>query len=148
MPEKEPPLVVNLDDLKVKRRLMSKISTMKGLWEVSFRRRKKTRSLNANSYYHVAVCAPFKEWLKENWGDNSITHDQAHELLKRKVLGTIDKVDESTGEVFEITRTTHDMDQVEFGEFIEKAAAWLAEFCSIVVLPPELFFEEREKRAS
>lgn len=147
MSEKEPPLVVNLDDIKVKRRLMSKIGTMKGLWEVSFRPRKKTRSLNANAYYHVAICAVFKEWLTENWGER-ITHEQAHEVLKRRVLGTIDRVDESTGEVFEITPTTHDMDQVEFGEFIEKAAAFLAEFCGIVVLPPELFYEEREKRAS
>lgn len=148
MSEKEPPLVVNLDDVKVKRRLMSKIGTMKGLWEISIRPRKKTRSLNANAYYHSAVCSPFKEWLRENWGDPSITHEQAHEVLKRKVLGTIDKVDESTGEVFEITPTTHDMDQVDFGNFIEKAAAFLAEFCSIVVLPPEMFFEEKEKRAS
>jgi hypothetical protein len=102
--------------------------------------------LNANSYYHVAVCAPFLEWLKENWGDNSITHEQAHELLKRKVLGTIDKVDKTTGEVYEITPTTHDMDVAEFGEFIEKASAWLAEFCSIVVLDSDLFWESKEKR--
>ena len=127
---------------------MQKVQKLRGLYEVSIAPRKKTRSLNANAYYHVAVCAPFLEWLRENWGDNSITHEQAHELLKRKVLGTIEKIDEKSGEVFEITPTSHDMDQYEFGEFIEKAAAWLAEFAGIVVIPSELFFEEREKRAS
>lgn len=147
MARKEPQ-VLNMDNLEVKRRLMGKIGKLKGLYEVSIEPRKKTRSLNANAYYHAAVCAPFLEWLRENWGDNSITHEQAHELLKRKVLGTIEKVDKSTGEVFEITPTSHDMDQYEFGEFIEKAAAWLAEFCSIVVIPPELFWESKEKRAS
>lgn len=148
MSEKEPAQVLNFDNPETKRRLMRKIGTLKGLHEVSIRPRKKTRSLNANAYYHAAVCRPFLDWLRENWGDNAITHEQAHELLKRKVLGPIERVDESTGEVFEITPTSHDMDQVEFGEFIEKCAAWLAEFCGIVVIPPELFFEDREKRVS
>lgn len=147
MPEKEPPLVLNLDDIRVKRRLMEKIQKLRGLQEISIRPRKKTRSLNANAYYHAAVCAPFKEWLIENWGER-VTHEQAHEVLKRRVLGTVDKVDKSTGEVFELTPTTHDMDQEQFGEFIEKSAAFLAEFCGIVVLPPEMFFEGKERRAS
>jgi len=127
---------------------MQKIQTLKGLHEVSINPRKKTRSLNANAYYHVAVVAPFLEWLRENWGDRSITHEQAHELLKRKVLGVIEKVDESTGEVFEITPTSHDMDQQQFGGFIEKCAAWLAEFAGIVVIPSEMFFENREKKSA
>lgn len=148
MREKAPPIVLNFDNVETKRRFMQKVQKLRGLQEVSINPRKLTRSLNANAYYHAAVAAPFLEWLKENWGDNAITHEQAHEVLKRKVLGTIDKIDESTGEVFEITPTTHDMDQIEFGEFIEKCAAWLAEFCGIVVLEPELFFEKRERRAS
>src|SRR5687767_10878691 len=143
MARKEPPLVLNFDNVETKRRVMQKIQRLKGLHEVSIRPRKLTRSLNANAYYHVAVCASFLEWLRENWGDNSITHEQAHELLKRKVLGAIEKVDKNTGEVFEITPTSHDMDQYEFGEFIEKAAAWLAEFTGIVVIPSEMFWEDR-----
>ena len=148
MARKEPPHVYDFDNVEVKRRFMQRVQKLRGLYEVSLNPRKKTRSLNANAYYHVAVVAPFLEWLRENWGDNSITHEQAHELLKRKVLGTIDKTDKATGEVFEITPTTHDMDQYEFGEFIEKAAAWLAEFCAIVVIPSDLFWESKEKRAS
>ena len=140
--------MVNLDNVDHKRRLMQRIQKLRGLYEISISPRKKTRSLNANSYYHVAVVAPFLEWLKENWGDNAITHEQAHELLKRKVLGVIEKVDKSTGEVFEITPTSHDMDQYEFGEYIEKAAAWLAEFAGIVVIPSEMFWEDKERRAS
>lgn len=148
MSRKEPPQVLNLDSVETKRRLMQRIQRLKGLHEVSIQPRKKTRSLNANAYYHVAVVAPFLEWLRENWGDTSITHEQAHELLKRKVLGTIEKVDKSTGEIFEITPTSHDMDQYEFGEFIEKAAAWLAEFAGIVVIPSEMFWDSKEKRTA
>jgi hypothetical protein len=139
MSEKEPPQVLNFDNPDVKRRLMRRIGSLTGLYEVSIRRRKKTRSLNANSYYHVAVCAPFCEWLREQWGDPTITHTQAHELLKKQVLGV--KELEKDGEILELIPTSHDMDQVEFGQFIEKCAAFLAEFCSIVVIPPELFFE-------
>lgn len=148
MSEKEPPQVLNFDSVETKRRFMQKVQKLKGLHEVSIRPRKLTRSLNANAYYHVAVCEPFREWLQENWGDRSITHEQAHELLKRKVLGTIEKVDESTGEVFELTPTSHDMDSGEFADFIEKASAWLAEFCGIVVLSSDLFWESKEKRSA
>lgn len=145
---KEPPLVVNLDNVESKRRLMQKIQKMRGLHEVSIKPRKKTRSLNANSYYFVAVVQPFTEWLRDEWGDPAITTEQAHTVLKAKVLGAKEKVIESTGEIIELIPTTHDMDKYDFADYIDKASAWLAEFCGIVVLSSDLFWEGEEKRAS
>jgi hypothetical protein len=52
--EKEPPRVVNFDDVGAKRRFMQGVQRLRGLHEVSIRPRKKTRSLNANSYYWSA----------------------------------------------------------------------------------------------
>ena len=148
MPRKEPPLVVNFDNVDHKRRFMEKIQKLRGLYEVSVAPRKKTRSLNANAYYWAAYVQPFTEWLREEWGERGITTEQAHTILKAKVLGTTEKVLESTGEVIELIPTTHDMDKYDFADYLDSAAKWMAEFCGIVVLSSDLFFEDGEKRAS
>jgi hypothetical protein len=138
--------VVNMDNLTTKRRFMQKVQTMTGLWEISMKPRRFTRSLNQNAYYWAAVVTPFTEWLRSEWGDNAITPQQAHEALKQKVLGTKELLNKQTGEVIEITQSSKVLDTHEFGEFIENAAAWLAEFAGIVVLSPELFWEQPEKK--
>src|SRR5688572_9516699 len=102
MARKEPPLVLNFDSVQTKRRFMQKVQLLKGLQEVSIRPRKVTRSLNANSYYWVAVVQPFTEWLRDEWGDPSITTEQAHIELKKAVLGVKEKVNTNTGEVMEL----------------------------------------------
>ena len=144
---REPPMVLNLSDLPTKRKLIAKIGALKGLQEVTIKPRKLTRSLNANSYYFVAVCQPFRDWLREEWQEN-VTTEQAHEMLKRKILGAREVIDKQTGEVLEIPPTSHDLDAHQFGEYIEGCARWLAEFCNIVVIPSEMFFEQKSKKAS
>jgi hypothetical protein len=144
--EKEPPRVVNFDDVGAKRRFMQGVQRLRGLQEVSIRPRKKTRSLNANSYYWSAFISPWTEWLIEQYGDPTITTEQAHALLKVRVLGAKEKVLEDTGEVIELIPTTHDMDQVEFGVYLDKAKEFLEEFAGIVVLDSDLFWEKKEKK--
>lgn len=139
--------VINMDSLQTKRRFMQKVQTMTGLWEISMKPRRFTRSLSQNSYWWAAVVSPFCDWLRSEWGDSSITLEQAHEVLKQKVLGTKELVNKRTGEVIEITQSSKTLDTHEFGEFIENAAAWLAEFTGIVVLAPELFWEQPEKKS-
>jgi hypothetical protein len=62
------------------------------------------------------------------------------------VLGPKEKVLEDTGEVIELIPTTHDMDQVEFGVYLDKAKEFLEEFAGVVVLGSDLFWESKEKR--
>src|SRR6185295_1364484 len=102
--------VLNFDNLETKRRFMQRVQKLKGLQEVSIRPRQKTRSLNANAYYWVAYVQPFTEWLRDEWGDPSITTEQAHIELKRAVLGTKELVRKDTGETIELIPTTRDMD--------------------------------------
>ena len=147
MARKEPPQVLNFDNLETKRRFMQKVQKLKGLQEVSISPRKITRSLNANSYYWVAYVGPFTEWLRDEWGDPTITTEQAHSLLKLKVLGAKEKAIESTGELIELIPTTHDMDKDEFGIYLDKAKEWLREFAGILVLDSDLFWESKERRA-
>ncbi len=135
--------VLNFDNTPTKRRFMERIQTMKGLWEISMKPRRFTRSLSQNAYYWAALVTPFTEWLRTEWGDSSIQVEQAHELLKTKILGTKELVNKQTGEEIQITRSSKMLDTHEFGEFIEQAAAWLAEFTGIVVLPSEMYFESK-----
>lgn len=148
---REPPMVLNLSDVRAKKRLIAKIGTLQGLQEISIKPRKLTRSLNANAYYWSAIIQPWLEWLRDEWGDRSITAEQAHTELKRAVLGAKEKV-RSDGEVMELIPTTHDMDKETFGQFIESASKFLAEFASIVVLSPDMYFEgdvpEKKRKAS
>lgn len=144
----EPPLLLNLDDLDTKRRLLSKIGTLKGLWEVRLNPRRQKRSLNANSYYWAAYIPGWLEWLREASGEPWITKEQAHEELKRRVLGTKEVIDKDTGEVLAtMVPETHTMEKWEFNEYLDRAAEFLASFCGIVVLSSDLYFEtpEREK---
>lgn len=143
MSRKEPSQIYDMDDIGTKRRLMSKIGNMRGLWEVTLTPRKLVRSLNANAYYWAAIVSPWTEWLREQWGDPTISTEQAHIELKRAVLGVREKVNENTGEVMELTPTTHDMDQEQFGLYIENATVFLEKFANILVLGPEMFTERK-----
>lgn len=129
-------LILNMDDLAIKRQVMSKIGTLKGVWKMTLTRRRFNRSLNQNSYYHVAVVEPFKEWLIEEWGE-IVTHDQAHEMLKQKILGVQYK--QIAGEPVAITPSSAKLNTAEFSDYIERCAQWLAEFTGIVVLSSDLY---------
>lgn len=144
MTAKEPPLVINMDDLAAKRRLMSKIGTLKGLYDVSLQPRKKTRSLQANAYYWAAFVPAWLEWLREATGEPWITKEQAHKMLVKHVIGTKEIVNKETGEVIDdVIPETHLMDKWEFNEYLDRAAEFLASFCGVVVIPSEMFYEQK-----
>lgn len=147
MKAKEPPLVLDMDSLHNKRRLMSKIGTLKGIWEIQMRPRKRNRSLNANAYYWAGFIPGWLEWLREASGEPWITAEQAHDALVKRVLGVRQIVDKETGEVIDEARpSTHDMDTTEFAQYLDRAAEFLASFCGIVVLPPEMYFDQRDQK--
>lgn len=138
--------LLNFDDLPTKRQFMQGVQTLTGLWEISMKPRRFTRSLSQNSYLHAAFVPPFTQFLRDEWGDPSITTDQAYIELKKAVLGVRTKTNERTGEVMELIPTTHDMDSETFGNFLDNSAEFLARACGIVVLSPEMYFEGKEKR--
>ena len=96
MKHDESTTIVNLSDASVKRRLMVQISKLTGLHEVKIKPRKRTRTLDQNSYYFVAVVQPFRDWLRDEYGDLQISSEQAHEMLKVKMLGMDEKLIEES----------------------------------------------------
>lgn len=135
-------LLINMDDAAAKRQLMIQIGRLSGLYEVYIKPRKRTRSLDQNAYYFAAVVTPFRDWLRENYGDSQISTDEAHEMLKVKILGLTEKLLPNSQESITIFPRSKYMTVEEFNEYIEKCAAWLAEFPNIIVIPSEAFYEK------
>jgi hypothetical protein len=148
MSNKPPVEVVNFSDIKVRRAWMEKIQGLSGLYEVSFKQRKLTRTLNQNAYYFRAVVQPFRDWLREAYGDPQIDSEQAHEMLKVRILGLDEKLVDTTGEVLMLIPRSKTLDTWEFTQYIEKCCEWLASFCGIVVLPAEMFHEPAPSKRS
>lgn len=138
--------VYNLSDMASKHRLMGTIAKLQGLHEVYIKPQLKTRSLNANAYYFVAIATVFREWLREVWGDPTITTEQAHIEIKKAVLGMREKLNEHTGEMMELVPATHTMDKYDYAAFIDKATEFVENYTGIAILKPELFAEERNDR--
>lgn len=132
-------ILVNLSDPSVKRQMMAEIGRLTGLYEYYLKPRKRTRSLDQNAYYWAAVVQPFTDWLRETYGDSQVDKEQAHEMLKVKILGLQERQIE--GETISLIPRSRTLTVEEFGEYIEKCAAWLAEFCEIIVVPSEMFHE-------
>ncbi len=139
--------LVNFDNLPEKRQVLNAIQNLSGLYEVSIKQRKLTRSLSQNSYYWSAFIPSWLTWLRENYGDPSISAEQAHIALKEAVMGKKELLNEKTGKVIAIVPDSHTLDTEEFGIYLDNAAHFLAEFAGIVVLPPEVYFEEKSKSA-
>lgn len=133
----------NLSDVRDKRRLLEYIAQLKGLYDVTLRPRRITRSLQANSYYWVSTVTPFAHWLREQYGDPSITLEDAHDVLKRQLLGV--RAKEIGKDTIEIPASTRVLDKIEFADYIDQCAAWLADFCGLVVVDSKLFFDERDR---
>lgn len=139
-------ILINMSDAAAKRELMIQIGRLSGLYEFYLKPRKRTRSLDQNSYYWVAVVQPFTEWLRNVWGDSKIDKEQAHEMLKAKILGTTEKQIPDSEETLIVIPRSKTLTVEEFSEYIEKCAAWLAEFCEIVIVPSEMFHESEKKK--
>lgn len=133
--------IVNMSDPAIKREIMVQVGRLTGLYEFYLKPRKRTRSLDQNSYYFAAVVTPFRDWLRENYGDSQISTDEAHDMLKVKILGLTEKLIPNSQEAITMFPRSKYMTVEEFSEYIEKCAAWLAEFCQIVVVPSDLFHE-------
>ncbi len=138
--------IVNLSDMAAKRRLIQQITPLQGLYEIWIKPRAKTRTLNANAYYFAAVVTPFRQYLREMWGDELITTEQSHIEIKKAVLGVREKLNERTGEMMELVPATHTMDKVEFASYVDRATELVERVTERPVLGPELFAEERPKK--
>lgn len=123
----------NLDEPSVKRALMTSIASMHGLYEVSIKPKRDTRTTRANRYYFACVVQPFFEMLREQ-DPQVIEKIQVHVELKRAILGT--RIVKVGGVTCRIVPTTHDMDTSQFHDYVDRARVWLSSSVGIETPDP------------
>jgi hypothetical protein len=141
--DREPPLVLNMDDQKIKFGLMQDVGQMHGLWEFKMKPRKRTRTLDQNSFYWVAVCAPLARWLTAQSGE-TFTANDAHEFLKNKFCpAKVKEIVNQHGEVIEVAqkKSTTKLDTKEMSDYVQACSDWMWDFCGIMVVSSKLFYE-------
>jgi len=97
--------------------------------------KKNKRSLPQNAYYFGVVVPMIKEGLYEIGYDNITRNEQAHKFLVEKFLQQ-ESVNKKTGEVIYITRSTTDLNTIEFNEYLEKCQKFGAEYLNIYIPSP------------
>jgi hypothetical protein len=133
-------LILDLSNFQVKAQLLNHIRSLEGKFRIKIVKEHKRRSDQQNSYYHAVIVDLFGDWLRENGYD--LTNDDAHEMLRDRFLRE-DVIAPATGEIIgSRNKSTTKLSTVEFIEYNEKCAQWMAEFCGIVVPPPDPYYKK------
>jgi hypothetical protein len=116
-----------------RKRLNNDISLMKdGEVEIVIKKKGK-RSLQSNKYYWGCVLPEILHELKRL--GNDFDADTIHEYLKQK-FNSEKVVVEATGELIEIGKKTSELNQEEFGLYLDKVIMWAAQTLEITIPEP------------
>lgn len=131
--------LIDLSDPRTKGLLLSHVRSLEGLHRVTIVKHRKIRTNAQNSYYHACIVAPWADWLREMGHEIGDDNDEAHRMLADRFLER--NVHDENGEIIgTYTQSTSKLTTVEFIEYNDQCAQFLAEFCEIVVLPPDPFY--------
>lgn len=134
---------LDLSDYAQKALLLDHVRSLQGEYRVTIVKKVKRRSGEQNAYYFGVIVDLFADWLRSQGHD--VTDNDAHEMLKSRFLKK-SLVDEKTGEIIgEYTDSTALQSTIEFSNYWERCAQWMAEFCGIVVPEPSPFYERKTK---
>jgi hypothetical protein len=120
--------------------LLAAIRDLKGRHRVTIVKEFKGRTLSQNAYYWSCVVSPWAEWLIDMGHEISDDNEEAHGMLANRFLER-SRHDSDGVIIGTYIESTSKLTTVEFGEYIEQCAQFLAQFCSIVVEPPNPFYE-------
>lgn len=101
---------------------------------ITIQRKKKTRSNLQNAFYWGCVVPIFKAAIYEQWGERQSTQE-IHEFLKQN-LHFIEKVNESTGEIIRLAKSTTVDSTVDFMVYLEEIRKFGKEWFGIDVPEP------------
>jgi len=97
---------------------------------IEVKKAKVTRSLMQNAYYFGVCVSMVQERLRDLGHD--ITKEDTHNLLRGRFLFT-ELIDDKTGEVVKIPRSTKNLTKTEFMDYIEDIKRFGAEVLDIVI---------------
>jgi hypothetical protein len=97
---------------------------------IEVKKAKVTRSLMQNAYYFGVCVSMVQERLRDLGHD--ITKEDTHNLLRGRFLFT-ELIDDKTGEVVKIPKSTKNLTKTEFMDYIEDIKRFGAEVLDIVI---------------
>lgn len=103
---------------------------------IKLSRRSAKRTLPQNAYYWSVVIGEITIRLRE-LGHQHLSPETVHEMMKMK-FNYEREINEATGEVLDIPKTTTVLNKLEFSEYIENIRQWAAQFLSINIPDPEI----------
>jgi hypothetical protein len=103
-----------------------------GNYTVIVEKRKKKRSLSQNNYYFLLV-AMIRDRLIDLGHD--VDSETTHEMLKGRLLYS-EMIDENSGEIIKIPRSTKKLGTSEFMDYIEDVKRFSAEVIGLVLPDP------------
>ena len=132
---------VDLNEPGTKRRLMMLIGSLRGLYDLTLRPRRATKTTAQLGYYYGVVIEEFQDFMRDQ--GQFYTADELHVFLKRRLLAR-DVVDPTTGEVIGDTLpSVRDFDIAQMSDFIDKSVQFLSDRMNIVIPPPSQYREEK-----
>lgn len=100
---------------------------------------RKRRSTRQNNYYKGVVVPMFRDYI--NSFGNSVDKNFADRLIKLGI-GYFDEVKMPDGTVEYNTRSSADLDTIQFNDFVEKTIAWIAQEWSFEIPLPNEYAED------
>ena len=102
-------------------------------FEVIVRKKKRYRSIPLNRYYFGIVVVSIRNAFRE-FG-NDVDSELVHEFLKARFHYS-EFVDEKSGEIIKLPKSTTEMSNTEFIEYIERIKQFAAETLGIYIADP------------
>lgn len=102
-------------------------------FQITIEKKKKSRSLNQNGYYHAVVVPMVRQGLIDI--GTKLTREETHEILKMKFLKK-EVVLEETGEILNYTGSSAELTTTQFMDYIAEIQMWAAEFLNVVIPDP------------
>lgn len=106
--------------------------------EIKISKKKKTRSLNQNSYYWACVIPIVKQGLIDNGFDRAIINSTSvvHDFLKSMFCPKIELVNEETGEIITLPPTTTNITTTQMMDYFADIQQWASEKLQVVIPNP------------
>lgn len=108
---------------------------------ITLKVQRKERSISQNNYYWGVIVTIWRKLIQTEWGE-FFSIDETHEFLKYN-CNYIEKVDENTGEIIRLSKSTKDNSTTEQEEFHSRARTLAYEYfqCEIPLPKEQIKFE-------
>lgn len=142
MAREELETMMDLSSPDNRRKLMVTIGRLTGMYQVSLKPRRITRTNAQNSYVWGVVYESVRAGIREAWGED-LSADEVHLMMRARFLER-PVVNRETGEVQQvIAGSTAALSVSEFAEYIDKIVQFAAEFLNVTVPPADPMYAGR-----